>query len=186
MRQNRILTILILATMLCIIITGSAVAQEGPCVIMGRVHTSEGVIPDDGFEGTFAVVILEHEGARTTYIDPDGLEQDENGNYWYVVTIPEDGWGVGDTYWVQVDGTGWGDLNHTCVSHDNPDVNSWIKNGLGSEMQDVNTVNETIVINGVVPPSYLFIVGIAIITLVIIILAIVLLGRDKQFLKPPF
>lgn len=185
MRQNRILTILILSTMLCNIITGSAVAQEGPCAFMGRVHTSEGIIPDDGFEGTFAVVILEHEGARTTYIDPDGLEQDENGNYWYAVTIPEDGWEIGDTYWIQVDGTGWGDLNHTCVSHDNPDVNSWVKNGLESELRDVNTVNVIPDVNGDRPP-YFFFVGIGVIIIVIITLIIILLGRDKQFSKPPF
>ena len=185
---NNYIIILIMILMLYFFGTDNIAAQgpSSPKVIGGRVYTSEGVSPNDGFEGTYAAVILEHEGIKTIHIDPNGMEQDDYGGYWYFVTIPEGYWDINDTYWVEVDATGWGDLNYTCVDHNNPDINSWKIGGIESELRDVNTVNETIVDNGEVTPPYLFLVGISIIAAVILILAIVILRQNKKTLKPPF
>ncbi|MEE9152072.1 MAG: hypothetical protein V3U20_09610 [Thermoplasmata archaeon] len=96
----------------------------GPHVIAGRVYNSDGTYPGDGYEGAYAAVIIEHEGVKSTYADPDGLQQD-NDTYWYVVTIPEGAWDVGDKFWIWIDGSGWGDENFTSVDHNDTGVNSW-------------------------------------------------------------
>lgn len=119
---------------------GNIIADDpgGPYVIAGRVYTADGNNPGEGYDGAYAAVIIEHKGVKTTYADPNGIERDENGTYWYVVTIPEGGWDVGDTFWIWVDGTDWGDENFTCVDHDDTGVNQWTIERTESEPLDIN------------------------------------------------
>ncbi|UCF08207.1 MAG: hypothetical protein JSW28_00505 [Thermoplasmata archaeon] len=145
MKQSRALKsciiVIFLIMVLGILCLGSASAQEaGPHVIAGRVFDSSGDNPGDGYDGAYAAVIIEHKGAKTTYVDPDGIEQDpQTGDYWYVVTIPQGGWEVGDTYWIWVDGSEWGDENFTCVDHDDTTLSYWNIEDVGAEQPDVHT-----------------------------------------------
>ena len=139
---KRCIIILVVVMMLGVLWTGGAVAQgpEGPKVIAGRVYNSEGKYPGDGHEGTGAKVIVEHDGVRTEYKDPDGL-QVNNSEYWYLVTIPTGAWSPDDTYWIWIDGSSWGDQDFTASGHGNPDVNSWKMDATGSEGRDVRTAD---------------------------------------------
>lgn len=147
MRKNRaiIRCIIVITVVMVLGILGigniAADGPGGPHVIAGIVYDSDGKDPGDGYEGAYAAVIIEHKGAKTTYADPNGLEQDENDDYWYVVTIPEGAWDMDDTYWVWVDGSGWGDTNFTCRGDGDPDVNSWKITSGGSERRDVRTAD---------------------------------------------
>jgi len=145
MRERRIITRCIIVILLVMvlgvlgIVNVAADEPGGPHVISGIVYTSDGKNLGDGHEGAYAAVIIEHNGAKSTYEDPNGLDRDAEDNYWYVVTIPAGGWDIDDTYWVWVDGTGWGDENFTCRGDDDPDVNSWQIESLESERRDVRT-----------------------------------------------
>ena len=141
---RRFIIILVVVMMLGILVIGNVTAQGpgGPKTIAGRVYTSKGKNPEPGrYNGTYAAVIVEHNGVKTTYVDPDGLEQDENETYWYGVDIPAGAWEPGDTYWIKVDGTGWGDMDFTCSDHHNSNVNSWKMDATGSEGRDVDTAD---------------------------------------------
>ena len=122
---------------------GGVLAQGpgGTHTIAGKVYDSQGQTPANGFDGVYAAVIVEHKGFESTYVDPDGLELGDDGHYWYVVDIPEEGWETDDQYWIQINGTGWGDLNYTCTGHGNPEVSSWRMTSAGSEQRDVNTLH---------------------------------------------
>jgi hypothetical protein len=145
MKRNRAIMryiiVIIMVMVLGTLVIGNVAADGpgGPHVIAGRVYNSDGKDPGEGYEGAYAAVIVEHEGVKTTYTDPNGLER-ANDTYWYVVTIPEGAWDVDDRYWVWIDGTGWGDENFTCVDHDDTNVNSW-KMTLESEEVDVDTAD---------------------------------------------
>lgn len=145
MRKNRALVwciiVIILVMMLGNLGFGIVAADEpgGPFVIAGRVYDEDGKYPGDGYEGAYASVFIEHDGAITEYEDPNGLEL-ADGEYWYVVTIPEGAWDLDDRFWVWVDGSDWGDPDFTCRGHDDTDKNSWTISQLGSDGQlDVNT-----------------------------------------------
>jgi hypothetical protein len=166
---------------------------EGPHYIGGRVYTSEGVNPNGDFEGAYAAVIINHEGENRTYLDYEGLEMDDyDDSYWYAVTIPDGLWDVGDTYWIVVDGRGWGELNHTCVDHDNPEVNSW-EVSLNSEHHDVNIVNSTFDPDGdnggnggiTTTDDYdsiqqYLLIGVIILIIVFVIVTVILVIRPKR------
>ena len=148
MGQNPVFkgSIIILAFIMIISVLGiggmNVQAPEGGKTIAGRVYTSQGENPGDGFNGTYAAVIVGHEGVNTTYTDSDGLRQDTSGAYWYTVTIPEGGWDVDYTYWILVDGTGWGDMKFVCTDHENQSVSSWKMTEGNAEQRDVNTILE--------------------------------------------
>jgi hypothetical protein len=199
MEQNRVIRrgiiIIILLLTICNLNSGdiSVHAPEGPHYIGGQVYTSEGQNPTGDFTGTYAAVIINHEGENRTYLDYDGLVMDDHDDtYWYAVTLPDGKWDVGDNYWIVVDGTGWGDLNHTCVDHDNPAVNSWEVSS-NSEHHDVNTVNSTIgpdgdnggnggttpTDNNDILPQYLLI-GVIIVIVVFVIVTVILVFRPKR------
>lgn len=143
MKRNRAfmryIIVIIMVMVLGSMVIGNIAADGpgGPHVIAGRVYNSDGKYPGDGYDGAYAAVIVEHEGVKTTYTDPNGIEE-VNDTYWYVVTIPEGAWDVDDKYWIWIDGSGWGDENFTCVDHDDTNVNSW-KMTLESEQRDVDT-----------------------------------------------
>jgi hypothetical protein len=123
-----------------ILIIGNTVAEGpgGPLTIYGQVYNSDGKIPSEG-DGAYAAVIIEHNGAKKTFADPDGVEL-INGSYWYAVTIPEGAWKKGDTYWIWIDGSDWGDENYTTRDHDDTGVNRWtIGVSGGNEELHVNT-----------------------------------------------
>jgi hypothetical protein len=115
--------------------------SKGPYSIAGRVYDSNGNKLPEGIEGTYAAIIIEHEGEKKTFIDYSGIDKDNEGDYWYSVTIPDGKWEFGDSYWVRVNGTAWGDLNFTCKGHDNPDKFKWSIQEVGNEITDVNTVD---------------------------------------------
>jgi len=145
MRKSGALTrgiaIVLLIMMLAVLGLNTVVAQDtgGDLTIAGRVYNSSGDNPGDGYIGAKASVIVEHNGVRTEYEDDDGLEQDIDGTYWYDVTIPQGGWKNGDTFWVWVEGSKWGDEDFTCTDHEDNSVTSWTIENAGSIEQDVDT-----------------------------------------------
>jgi ribosomal protein L37AE/L43A len=138
---TRGIVIVLMIMVLCIFGLSTAVAQDsgGPLTISGRVYDADGNNPGDGYEGTDAAVIVEHNGVRTKYMDDDGLEQAIDGTYWYDVTIPQGGWEIGDTFWVWVEGSKWDDQDFTCVDHDDTSISSWTIENDGAIEQDVDT-----------------------------------------------
>jgi hypothetical protein len=111
----------------------------GPLTIYGEVYKSNGKFPGEDNERAYAAVIIEHNGAKKTFEDPDGIEL-VNGTYWYAVTIPEGAWKKGDRFWIWIDGSDWGDENYTCRGHDETDVNSWNIEASGGSLElHVNT-----------------------------------------------
>jgi hypothetical protein len=181
----------IVTNILCVIIFGLMLFAEksysqvsqGPLIIAGRIYNSEGEYPGDGFEGTYAAVMIENDGERRTYEDTDGLELDNSGNYWYDVTLPANRWEPRDRYWIIVDGTGWGDLDAECVAHDNPEESSWVVDS-ESERQDVNTVDTIRFVNGGSPPGMVFFVIMGVIVITMVIMALLLL-KQKSGSMPP-
>ena len=177
-----VLFIVILGAMLSAERT-SAQHSQGPLTIAGRVYDSEGESPGNGFESTYAAVIIEYDGERRTYEDTEGLAQDDSGDYWYTVTIPANRWEPGDRYWIIVDGTGWGDLDAECVDHDNPEESSWVADS-SAESQDVNTVHTIRFVNGASPPGMAFFVIMGVIVITVVILLLLLL-KPKTGSIPP-
>ena len=140
---KRCIIILILIVMLCNLGMAAVTADDpgGPKTITGIVYKSDG--KDLGgygvFDGKYAAVIVEHNGVKEEYADPDGISYNfDDDHYWYDVHIPPGAWSPDDTYWIKVDGTGWGDMNFTCSGHDS-DVNSWKLNAAGAELRHVKT-----------------------------------------------
>jgi hypothetical protein len=189
--MRKIRSIFIISNIFILIILGAALFTEnnyaqhsqGPLTISGRVYDSEGEYPGDGFEGTYAAVMIEQDGERRTYEDAEGLTKDDSGDYWYTVTIPANRWGPGDRFWIIVDGTGWGDLDAECVDHDNPEESSWVADS-SAENQDVNTVNTIRVVNGGSPPGLVFFILMGVIVIAMVIMALLLL-RPKSGSIPP-
>lgn len=139
---TRGIVIVLLIMVLSILGSSTVVAQDngGPLTIAGRVYKSNGNnIGDGDYEGTYAAVIVEHDGVKTTYEDPNGLEQATDSTWWYDVHIPQGGWEIGDTFWVWVDGSEWGDEDFTCVDHEDTSISSWPIENDGSIEQDVDT-----------------------------------------------
>jgi predicted RNA-binding Zn-ribbon protein involved in translation (DUF1610 family) len=152
MRMNRAkrgcIIIAILIVMLCFLSISSVTAEEsgGPKVISGQVYKSNGKAPrmtnDEDYTGTEAKVIVLHNGVKSTYKDHNGLEFDsENLTYWYAVTIPQGAWEEGDTYWIWVEGSAWGDMDFTCTAHNDQSVNSWSMDASGAEWRNVDTAD---------------------------------------------
>jgi hypothetical protein len=145
MRADKLYKKYIIAFMIVLVfgslIVGNTVADGpgGPLTIYGQVYKSNGNEPSEGNDGAYAAVIIEHNGAKKTFADPDGVEW-INGSYWYAVTIPEGAWKKGDTYWLWIDGSDWGDENYTTRDHDDEGVNRWnIRASGGNEELNVNT-----------------------------------------------
>jgi hypothetical protein len=149
MRQDKVFRRYIIAFMVVlvfgILIMGNAVADGpgGPLTIWGQVYNKDGNDPGEGYDGAYAAVIIEHNGAKKTFEDPDGIERDEiNETYLYSVTIPEGAWKKGDIYWIWIDGTDWGDEDYTCSDHDDEGVNRWnIEASGGNEQLNVDTID---------------------------------------------
>lgn len=142
-KRNSVRCIIIL-TMVMVLLSlgiGNIAADEdtmGPHFIGGQVFDVDGKTPTGDHVGAYAAVIVEHNGEKSTYVDPNGLEQAEDDSYWFDVTIPAGAWDKGDKYWIWIDGSGWGDENFTCVDHDDTGVNSW-EMTRESEWRNVNT-----------------------------------------------
>jgi hypothetical protein len=171
---GRLFLILILFLFLfsSLIVTNVAAPRGmGPITLSGRVYDSNGENLPDGFDEAHAEVLLEHEGERDTFIDFNGIEQDNDGVYWYSVYIPDEKWELNDTYWVRINGTGWGDLNFTCRSHENPDKFKWRITDYGAVYNDVNTVDSKFDWEGEdeFPVLLVAIIGIVVAVVVVII-----------------
>lgn len=173
MRRNNVIRgciIIIMIMMICFLVTGNVVAEEsgGPKTIAGMVYNSDGKAPSPNspgkYNGTYAAVIVMHNGVKETHKDDDGLQWDyENGTYWYAVTIDDGAWDVGDRYWIWIDGSDWGDEDFTCTEHGDPDKNSWKMNDKGSEWLDVDTADY----NFKPPIAWLFAVILGIIGIIV-------------------
>jgi hypothetical protein len=133
-----ILTVLIM-TLIISTINASAQSTDAPRIFSGRVYTSRGQTPPNGSEGTYAAVILEHNGVKKTYPDPDGLQRDSMDGFSYWVEVPAGEWAINDTYWIQVDGTSWGNMNNTCRYLLDPRIRRWKVRGY-ADGKDVYTV----------------------------------------------
>ncbi len=134
-----IIVIFVISSILAIL-NFNAEAGDSPVTIWGEVYDSDGREIPRGFDGEDAQVIVEHDGEKTRYDDPNGIEFAEYaGTCMYSVTIPADGWDEGDEFWVWIDGREWGDLDHVCKGHDDTDEYKWKINGGGSIKQNVNT-----------------------------------------------
>jgi hypothetical protein len=158
-------------------------ASAGPKTIAGRVYTSQGEHLGEGHEGSYIAVVVEHDGEKSTYIGSNGLELDDSGDYWYVVVIPDGEWEEDDTFWIRVDGTGWGDLNYTCVAHGNPDVNCFKMDATGTEGQDVDTVlTKRADDDG--SPGLIFLLFVVIIAAIVVIVTGVALAYNLKPKKP--
>ena len=122
-----------------IVITGNAIADDGPIDIYGEVYDKDGKDPGEGYDGEYAAVIIMHNGAKKEFADPNGIERD-NGTYWYSVTIPAGAWEKGDIFWIVVDGSEWKEEKYTTRDHDDTGVNRWtIDTDGGNQRVDVNT-----------------------------------------------
>lgn len=185
MRANKIFRKYVIAFMIVlmfgILIMGNTVADGpgGPLTIYGQVYNSDGKTPGEGSLRPYAAVIIEHNGAQKTFVDPDGVEW-INGSYWYAVTIPEGAWKKGDTYWIWIDGSEWGDENYTTRDHDEDGVNRWnIEASGGNEEIHVNTGDS----NFKPILAIIFAIIIAVVSIIIGLLRpmrIPLSGRPKQ------
>jgi hypothetical protein len=115
-------------------------AGDSMITIWGEVYDSDGNGIPRGFEGEDVEVIVKHDGKKTSYDDPDGIQYaDHAGTYVYAVTIPANAWDEGDEFWVRVDGREWGDLDHVCRGHDDTSEYKWDISNPANIRKDVNT-----------------------------------------------
>jgi hypothetical protein len=124
---------------------GAQSTTGGPITIWGQVYQSNGTLVGSQYDGTYAAVIIEHDGEKTThYDDKGGLESGI-----YTVTIPEGDWSQGDVYWVIIDGTPWDDLEESRaegikINSEQDIVHSgtdhWVLSGPSEERRDVITL----------------------------------------------
>jgi hypothetical protein len=101
MRQDKVIRRYVIAFMIVLVfglfLIGNAVADDGPLTVWGQVYDMDGKDPGTGFDGEDASVIIMHNGAKTEWKDPDGIERDEeNETYVYAVTIDAGAWSEGD------------------------------------------------------------------------------------------
>lgn len=175
-----IVVLTVLAAFCCA--SGISAQESGPKTVVGRVYDSDGENPGEGFEGTYAAVVVRRGDTNITFVDPDGIFRDDEGEYWYIVVIPQGKWEPGDVYWIAVDGTGWGDGNGTCRSHEDQE-DSWEMGSSGSESRDVNTMKGSSSVRDS-PPPLLIPVVICVMVVVLLVLAYVL-KRTKNGSNPP-
>jgi len=131
--------------LLLVVAGGSSAAMKA---VWGQVYMSDHDAAA-GYEGTWAAIVVNHNGTNTTYEDPNGL--DSSG--YYSITLPDadDGtkWAANDTFKVKVDGTAWGDANGTAHnatgggSGHNYTDNTFVLDGNISQQQDVETMTTT-------------------------------------------
>ncbi len=112
--------------------------------VWGQVYKSDHDAAS-GYNGTWAAIVVNHNGTNTTYEDPNGLD----GSGYYSVTIPDGEWSVNDTFKVKVDGTPWSDANgsaHNATGggsgHNYTDRTFILDDGI-SQRQDVETQTTT-------------------------------------------
>ena len=177
MRQDKVIRRYIITLMIVlvfgILIMGSAMADDGPLLIEGRIYDKDGKDPGEGYDGEYASVIILHDGAKTEYTDHNGIER-ASGTYWYAVTIPAGAWEKGDIFWVVVDASEWKEEKTTCRDHNDTGVNRWtIDTDGGNQQVDVNTGDSN------------FKPILAIIFIIIIIVVSVLIGLLRP-MKIPF
>jgi len=124
--------------------------------VWGQVYMSDHDAAS-GYSGTWAAVVVSHNGTNTTYEDPNGL--DSSG--YYSVTLPDGEWTANDTFKVKVDGTAWSDANGTTHnatgggSGHNYTDNTFVLDGNISQRQDVETMTTVEIPEFVVGPVLL-------------------------------
>ena len=128
--------------LLLVVAGGSSAAMKA---VWGQVYMSDHDAAS-GYSGTWAAIVVNHNGTNTTYEDPNGL--DSSG--YYSVTLPEGDegtkWAANDTFKVKVDGTPWGDANGTTHnatgggSGHNYTDNTFVLDGNATQQQDVETM----------------------------------------------
>jgi hypothetical protein len=179
MRQDKIIRRYIIAFMIVLVfglfLVGTAVADDGPLTVWGQVYDMDGKDPGTGFDGEDASVIIMHNGAKTEWKDPDGIERDEeNETYVYAVTIDAGAWEKGDIFWIVVDASEWKESKTTCRDHDDTGVNRWtVDVSGGNQRVDVNTGDSN------------FKPILAIIFIIIIVVVSLLIGLMRP-MKMPF
>jgi len=116
--------------------------------VWGQVYMSDHDAAT-GYNGTWAAIVVNHNGTNTTYEDPNGL--DSSG--YYSITLPDGDegtkWAANDTFKVKVDGTAWSDANGTAHNatgggsgHNYTDNTFVLDDGI-SQQQDVETMTTT-------------------------------------------
>ena len=147
-RMRNVLNRTVLTTILCVVllitVTGSCGALKA---VWGQVYKSDHNAAS-GYGGTWAAIVVNHNGTNTTYDDPDGI--DSSG--YYSISLPEGDngtkWAQNDTFRVIVDGTPWGDENWTAHNatgggsgHSYTDTNFTIDRNI-TQQQDVETLTD--------------------------------------------
>jgi hypothetical protein len=179
MRQDKVIRRYVIAFMIVLVfglfLIGNVVADDGPLTVWGQVYDKDGKDPGTGFETEDASVIIMHNGAKTEWKDPDGIERDEeNETYVYAVTIDAGAWSEGDIFWIVVDASEWKESKTTCRDHDDTGVNRWtVDVSGGNQRVDVNTGDSN------------FKPILAIIFIIIIVVVSLLIGLMRP-MKMPF
>jgi hypothetical protein len=123
-----------------IVITNTSSEEAtGRFYVTGKIYNSTGEYPGDGFERAWVALIVYSPGLTHIHVNGWGIDYDYSGYYEFNVSAGEGFWDFGWRYQIKVDGTGWGDQNRSCISHTDPDVDSWIITEKVEE-HDVNTV----------------------------------------------
>ncbi|UCH89253.1 MAG: hypothetical protein JSV49_00985, partial [Thermoplasmata archaeon] len=166
--------IIILSLLMMTVSTGPAGAQtsSGPKTVAGYVFKSNGELADD-HDGTHVELHIIHGGEELIIPDFNGIE-----NGWYSITLQPGEWDQGDVYWIEVDGTQWGDINGRAEDRNVTDLKEWNMVGPGSHQLDIKTVApkkavETTEVN--IEPAIALLSGI-----IILVVGLYLVGPQKK------
>ena len=138
MARNASVHAAICMVLLLVVAGGGSGAMKA---VWGQVYMSDHDAAT-GYNGTWAAIVVSHNGTNTTYEDPNGL--DSSG--YYSITLPDGEWTANDTFKVKVDGTAWSDANGTTHNatgggsgHNYTDNTFVLDDGI-SQQQDVETM----------------------------------------------
>jgi hypothetical protein len=131
--------------------------------IGGLVHKSNGEPVENEYDGTHVELHIINGGKEYVHLDLNGLQDG-----WYGITIPENEWNYGDTFWIEVDGTEWGDQKDRVEDNNVKGTDEWVIYGTGAIWQDIRTTRaqkESASVTTNLTPGIALISGIAILGL---------------------
>ncbi len=128
LRVSVVGAVLLLAVAL--FITPPAAAQ--PKLIWGYLYDSDG---DNVTQSTSITLVVVRDGSEAKHT----ASFDTATGIWQVTL---DDWRQGDTYYVVVDGTPWGDADYRAHDPETPGRTQWTMNAAGAEQLDLQTFKE--------------------------------------------
>lgn len=143
MKYRKILVSIVVAAAVMQLM-GIAEAGSGPTVAYGYVYKSNGdmATTSDASPADVGVtlVILNEDGQEEGRYQ-DTLKMDNATGYLlYSVTVQSGDWESGWTYYVEIDGSKWGDVEYKAEDYETPGVFEWSFNP-GSSRHDVKTLS---------------------------------------------